>query len=704
MYRLPWVRLHGAKDYYDMAARLDSFPRIKANFNLVPSLVEQLSDYAQGKAIDKHLELSRKPVSDLTEEDKIWLVQHFFLGNWATMIEPYPRFRSLLEKCSDLETDYKLEVALKRFKRQDFIDLQVWSNLAWMGPIVSRDPFVVELRAKQRNFTEEMKSRLLEMQLEVIRAIVPKYKELSDAGRIEISTSPYFHPILPLLCDSEVAKVAAPDIKLPSHAIRLRDDALSQITRGQDLHRKVFGKAAAGLWPPEAAVSNDVLALAARCGSKWLVTDEGILEATLGESLRDKDGRLIRPDLLYRPHIYRGDGGEVAVLFRDRLLSDLISFEYPGVPADDAVEDFMGRLERLRDDLGRDASSSLVVVALDGENCWEFYDRGGDLFLEKLYERLSQGDIAETVLISDYLGQVDSAHDLKHIYPASWIGNNLRTWIGQRAHNLAWDLIHDARAALVGAEGKISEDVADAAWRSIYAAEGSDWFWWYGETHVSREDPEFDALFRAHIRFVYESIGSHVPHSVLQPIMGPKRSIAITLEPAAALEPELDGRVTTFYEWKLAGLYESYRDGTKGLASTRKIDAIYFGYDRESIYLRIDTTISPQSPEFASLTLNIEFEEPIHRIYRIKAPGPRTPRAIDLHILSDAPTSAIAVGLETTEVRIPLGEINAGPGALVAFRVSVASDGDIIERRPIDDLITFSIPGPEFEAEAWSTL
>ncbi len=704
IYRLPWVRLHGSKDYYDMAARLDFFPRVKVNFNLVPCLVEQIRDYAQGKAIDKHLELSRKSVSELTQDDKMWLIQHFFLGNWATMIEPYPRFQSLFEKCSDLEADYKIETTLRRFKDQDFIDLQVWSNLTWMGPIVSRDPMIAELHARQRNFTEEMKAELLDRQLAIVASIIPTYKKLSDTGRIEISTSPYFHPILPLLCDSDVAKVACPDISLPTHAIRFRDDAIAQITKAKEFHTQVFGSVPAGLWPPEAAVSNDVMQLASECGCKWLATDEAILAATLGEQVRDEDGNVVRPDLLYQPHSYESGGREVAVLFRDRFLSDLISFEYPGWPSRDAVDDFMARLEKIRKDLGNEAAKSLVLIALDGENCWEFYDKGGDLFLEELYTALSKSQTIETVRISDFLVDTPPRPKLRHIYPASWISTNLRTWIGQRTHNLAWDMLYDARSALKDASEKLSADAATSAWRSIHAAEGSDWFWWYGESHISREDPEFDALFRSHIRYVFESIGSHVPHKVLQPIMTARRSIAITLEPAAALEPELDGRVTTFYEWKLAGLYESYRDGTKGLASTSTIDAIYFGNDRANVYLRIDTTVSPCSREFTHLALNIEFEEPIHKVIKLRAQKPCTPADPKLEVTSKEPTEAEAVALEVIEMRIPLVDLKAGPDTLVALRISVEKQGKVIERRPIDDLITFSIPGPEQEAETWSTL
>lgn len=709
VYRLPWVRLHTVKDYYDMAARLEAWPKIKANFNLVPCLMEQISDYATGEVQERHLELSRKAVDDLTQEDKISLIQHFFLGNRKTTIDPYPRYRSLLEKCIDLDSEYKVHAALKRFSRQDYLDLQVWSNLAWIGPVLGRDPVIAELRSRERQFTDTMKAALLEKHMETMRAVLGKYRDLVEGGRAEITVSPYFHPILPLLCDSESARVALPDVRLPSRRIQFAEDAAQQIEAGLRLHKRVFGRTPAGMWPPEGAVSEDVIALVSRCGITWVATDEGILEASLGIDLRDaKTGKVTRPDLLYRPHRVSSGGGEVTIFFRDRVLSDLISFEYWRLPARDAVEDFLSRLEALRQDLGPDAAESLLLLALDGENCWEFYDRGGDIFLEELYAGLSDCETIETVLLSDIAEQIPATSQLKSIYAGSWIGNDYSTWIGHPEDNLAWDIISEAREELVAAGDSLGEAARRSAWQSVYAAEGSDWFWWYGGEHVSREDPEFDALFRAHIRHVYETLGLHVPHKVLEPIMARKRAVAIPYEPEAIIKPVLDGRITTFYEWKLAGLYESYRDSTKGLEERRIIDAIHFGFDTENLYLRLDTSISPQSDGFQAYVFKIEFEEPIHRVFTLQAPAVRSPEATDFTVACaepDAPGGSVeAVGLEIVEIKVPFGAIPVLPGLTISLRIAVLEADRVIERRPMHDVLSLSVPGPDFDAEHWSTL
>ncbi len=709
VYRLPWVRLHTVKDYYDMVARLEAWPKIKANFNLVPCLIAQILDYAAGGVQEKHLDLSRKAVGDLTQEDRISLIQHFFLGNRKTTIEPYLRYRSLLEKCSDLDSEYKVHAALKRFSRQDYLDLQVWSNLAWIGPVLGRDPVIGELRSRERQFTEAMKTGLLEKHAETMRTVLGKYRDMVAGGRVEITISPFFHPLLPLLCDSDSAKLAVPEIKLPSKRIRFPEDAQRQIELGLDLHRDVFGRLPKGMWPPEGAVSQDVVELASRCGISWIATDEGILESTLDVDLRDAEtGEVTRPDLLYRPHKMSAGGREVSIFFRDRVLSDLISFEYWRLPAREAVGDFLARLEAIRRDLGSDAAQSVVLVALDGENCWEFYDKGGDIFLECFYDELSRCDSVETVLLSDTAEQIAVSPLLKSIYAGSWIGNDFSMWIGHREDNLAWDLVHDAREQLIAGAGSVGEAAMESAWQSIYAAEGSDWFWWYGGEHVSREDPEFDALFRAHIRHVYETLGAHVPHKVLAPIMARKRAVAIPLEPVAMIEPLLDGKITTFYEWKLAGLYESYRDGTKGLDERRVIDAIYFGFDRENLYLRLDTRISPQDPQFKTYLFQIEFEEPAHRAFGLQARDARSPGATALEVsCSDAegpPTGVEAEGLEIVEVKIPFADIPASAGQPLSLRIAVVAGGKVIERRPIHDMLTLAVPGPDFDAEHWSTL
>ncbi len=706
IYRLPWVRLHAVKDYHDMAARLARYPRLKATFNFVPCLLEQILDYARGNPREVHLELSRKPADKLTRDEKVTIIRQFFLGNRKAMIEPYSRYRSLLEKCQDLEQDYKVDAAVRRFKTQDFLDLQVWSNLAWMGSALHEDPLVASLFSKGRQFTQEMKLGLLDKQIEVMRSLTGRYRELVEAGSAEISTSPYFHPMLPLICDSGVAARSTPGLELPAEPIRVPEDAEAQIRIGLDMHEAVFGRRALGLWPPEGGVSDEALDLLSRCGVKWTATDEKVLEKTLGIELRETaKGEVIRPDLLYRPFRFPGSGGDVVVVFRDKLLSDLIGFEYARLPATEAVEDFMSRLLKIRDRLGNDVEDCVVVVALDGENHWEAYDRGGDEFLRQLYTELSESSWIKTVCLSDLLEGEGRASLLKDIQPGSWIRGDFTTWIGHSEANRAWDLLSTARKALVAGASQLSETDRHAAWNSIYAAEGSDWFWWYGGEHTCREETEFDALFRAHVRNVYELLGAHVPHEVLQPVMIDRGGAAIRLRPVAVLHPELDGRVTTFYEWKLAGLYESYRDSSRAVFGHRILEAIYFGFDHENLYLRLDTSVSPQHPDFTALAFRIEYEDPSHREIVVSAPSPRSPGSIGLDVKpEDLADRVRAVGLENIEIAVGFDVLGAKPGDIVSFRVAVLKGQEVIEHRPVHEIIRFTIPTPEFDAEMWSTL
>jgi hypothetical protein len=252
---------------------------------------------------------------------------------------------------------------------------------------------------------------------------------------------------------------------------------------------------------------------------------------------------------------------------------------------------------------------------------------------------------------------------------------------------------------------QLAQDAREAAWRSIYAAEGSDWFWWYSGDHTCREETEFDALFRSHVRHVYEILGAHVPHKVLEPVMADRRGVAISLLPVAVIEPILDGRVTTFYEWKLAGLYESYRDSSRAVFGRRILDAIYFGFNHSSLYLRLDTSISPQHEDFTRLAFRIEFEDPEHAQVPVKAGQPRSPASTNLQVEARPATGNIeAVGLEITEIAIPFEVMSASPGDTVSFRVAVLRGGEIVEHRPVHETIRFTLPTPEFEAEMWSTL
>jgi alpha-amylase/alpha-mannosidase (GH57 family) len=708
VYRLPWVRLHALKDYYDMAARLEDFPAIKANFNLMPCLIEQILDYATGSVVDSHLELSRKRVTALTEREKVAFLRNSFLGNKSTIIERHPRYRALLEKCGPLGSELEAATALRRFSEQDLLDLQVWSNLAWFDPLFRRDPLIADLLARGRDFTEKMKAELIAREFKILRDIVPRYRALLDGGRIELTVSPYYHPILPLLCDSESAREAVPGITLPAKRIEFEADAGRQVEMGRAYIEEVFGVAPEGMWPPEGALSEDCLRVACEMGVRWFAADETTLEASLGLSLRKLPGDKVgRPALLYSPHKLKCNGREAVLVFRDRLLSDLISFFYMRMRAEEAVEDFITRLKGIRQDLGARTRDALVLIALDGENCWEFYDQDGDLFLRTLYRRLSDADDIETVRISDALDEIKSMPAIKSVSTGSWIGGNLATWIGSDEGNRAWDLLSDAREALSAAqrEGGLDEETLKAAWRSIYAAESSDWFWWWGRDTGCREESEFDTLFRTHLMQVYRAIGAKVPPSVLEAV-GEKCAPgkAISREPVAFMHPVLDGRVTTFYEWKLAGRYQAYKDGfthhEQGV-----IKAIYYGFDQEHLFLRLNTSISPEDPEFAELTFRIEFIAPRRVSVSFQAPGPRSPDERDLLVVSADPADGAAgVALEITELAIPFAGLSAPGDSMMSLRVAVSRQGKELERRPIHRAISLHVPGPDFEAEMWSAL
>ena len=325
---LPWVRLHAVKDYYPMAALVDEFPGLRVTFNYVPSLLDQLEDYLAGRSLDEHLVLSTVAARDLNQEGQIFLLRNFFMANHETMIRPFPRYLELLEKRGPSGEQRHLESAQRVYGAKDFLDLQVLFNLAWFGPyFLKTDPLCRELAAKGQGFTEAEKGALLERQREIAGQVVPLLRRLVAEGRIEISTTPFYHPILPLLVDSDCARVAMPDVTLPHQAFRHPEDALAQIRKAIAFHERAFGERPQGIWPSEGSVSPAVLQLFQEQGLRWTATDENILFRSLGLPLNQefyRSGK--REELLYQP--YRTETGTTAVFFRDHVLSDLVGFSY----------------------------------------------------------------------------------------------------------------------------------------------------------------------------------------------------------------------------------------------------------------------------------------------------------------------------------------------------------------------------------------
>ncbi|MEW5766303.1 MAG: glycoside hydrolase family 57 protein [bacterium] len=516
---LPWVRLHGIKDYYDMAAILEEYPQIHQTFNLTPSLMEQIEGYLEGKTEDDHLCLSRKPASKLNKDDKRFILDSFFMAHWDNMVRVHPRYRELLERRG--EDAGGREKALKEFSVQDFRDLQVWFNLAWFDPFFkTRDETIKALIEKDRNFTEADKRAVLEKQMEVMARILPIYQKLQEAGQIEVSVTPYYHSILPLLCDTDITLRAMPEAPLPRNRFVHPEDAEIQVEAAISYYKKHFNRPPRGMWPAEGSVSEAIIPMMAKRGINWIATDEAILANTLKNS---PDFSEFSFHVKFQPYRIRIGEYQIDCIFRDTTLSNLLSFEYWQWDTEEAVADLMGRLHVIRKIVNNFPGDHLVAIIMDGENAWEYYENDGWDFLGLLYQKLSADLWIKTVTASEYLKDHPPAETLPRLFPGSWINNNFKIWIGHEEDNTAWNYLYAARQALVKfeqeAKGQADQKAREQAWQEIYIAEGSDWCWWYGEEHGSYNDREFDLLFRTHLMNVYRLIGQEIPTYLSQPII-----------------------------------------------------------------------------------------------------------------------------------------------------------------------------------------
>jgi alpha-amylase/alpha-mannosidase (GH57 family) len=452
---LPWVRMHALKDYYGMAALLREFPTMKLTFNLVPSLLVQLEAYAEERARDRHLELGLKPVATLTDEDKSAMLSEFFHAPRGRMIDPYPRYAELLQKRD----------AQSSFTSHDFLDLQVWHKLVWVDPFyLDTDSRVRRLIEKQHTFEESDKRTLRDVELEILRRVIPEYRDAANRGQAELSTSPFYHPILPLLCDSDIYLRTHPSAPVPRPPFRRPEDAAEQLVRAQDCHTRLFGAPPAGVWPSEGSVSDAVAELAAKAGFKWMATDEAILGRTIGrEFRRDGQGRLEHAESLYRSYDIRIGSSSIGCLFRDHALSDLIGFVYASWAPDAAASDFVSRLV----DAGRRFSAAAggeeatIAIILDGENAWEHFEGGGRPFLRALYSKLSSHPELHPVKMSDAAAR--SPRPLTSIFPGSWIDGNFYIWIGHPDDHRAWRQLREARQTFERFSGKVEPAAREQA-------------------------------------------------------------------------------------------------------------------------------------------------------------------------------------------------------------------------------------------------
>ncbi len=583
-YLMPWVRLHALKDYLDMATILERFPRHRQTFNLVPSLLEQLIDYGNG-AMDRVLDLTLMPVSHYGFDEKQYIWDRFFDLNWDRMGARFPRYRELREKRDYLRSHLPLKEAVRRYTAQEWLDLTVWFQLAWFDPSFQEtDPLLVDLIRRGRDFTQADRKHLVEKQREIIRRIIPTYRKMSQQGQIELTTTPFYHPILPLLVDTTSARVARPGLPLPRFRFQAPEDAEWQVKKGLAFFEKHFGTRPGGMWPSEQSVSPEVIPMMARQGIQWAISDEGVLSHSIGERLvRDGHGLLLNPDVLYQPYRVRIDDEEVAMVFRDISLSDLIGFTYSRHDPMMAAHDLMGRLETIHRRLG--GRGGLVTIALDGENCWEHYHRDGIDFLESFYRLADEAAWLDLTTVGDYLDRHPPTRTIETLHSGSWIFSDFTTWIGDRTKNRAWDLLTRAREAyLLRAEQ--GHPGLEAAREELLVAEGSDWFWWFGEGHDSGQDELFDFQFRLHLQNVYRLLGLTVPDELEHPVARPEP--AVPTLPGLSRNPRFDGSFEAAADWVEAWAVETWSSQGVMHRSTAGIRRLLFGHNDREFLVRIE--------------------------------------------------------------------------------------------------------------------
>ena len=579
---MPWVRLHAVKDYLDMALFLEKFPKLKLNFDIVPALLDSILDYTENNANDIHSQLTTSDVNFFKEEEKSFVLNNFFSAKFETMIYKSENYKNLYQKrfINDVPV-------LENFSNQELSDLMALFNLIWIDPIhYERYPRLKELWEKQYNYTLEDRREIIDIHRNIMKEIIPTYRKYIQNGRIELTTSPYYHSILPILTElkSTTKSVNTTD-GLPA-TMGLTDDAIYQIKSALQRIEEVFGVRPKGMWPPELCLSAKTLNILAKEGIKWTISDEGVLASSINtDFIRDFKGNLSDPYHLLKVYNYQAKSGNIDIVFRDRSLPSLINFEYAGINSEMAAGDLYDKIKVIQNKLLVSPDDKhLLTIASDCENCWENYQNDGIDFLENIYSLIENDNSLETVLISEYVEQDFHKKPLKKVYPGSGIDKTFQFWIGDPEKNKAWSYIKQAKDTFheFVLKNKNYPNI-QAAKKELMIAEGSDWFWWYGEPNNSGQDFVFDYMFREHLKNVYIALGLDVPDYLNESII---KSIEIPFKyPKSNITPRMDGLNKSYNDWFNSGTL-SMLDGPV-FRENKSVDKINFGCDKNNIYFRL---------------------------------------------------------------------------------------------------------------------
>lgn len=720
-YRLPWVRMHGLKDYYGMVKLLDEFPEVHQTFNMVPSLVAQLQDYVQGTAVDPFFDVVAKPAEELSEDEQRFAIEYLFHANQVHMIGRYPRYQELFRKTGSGAKD--AGQAAKEFSRQDFTDLQVLSQLAWFDEFFITQPDVQAMVKKGRHFTYDDQRFVMEKQREILAAVLPAYASAAQRGLVEVSCSPFYHPILPLLCDTDKGRESVPGLPLPRHRFQHPEDAREQLRRGIEAHERVFGVRPKGVWPSEGSVSDEVMAIGHELGIEWMATDEGVLgRSTDYYFSRASEGVLTGDSAarLYNLYRFEQDQTRMHLIFRDHSLSDLIGFVYSGMNPVDAASHFIGKIKASAAGATQGGRDAVVPVILDGENAWEYFPESGREFLRRLYDGIRKDPALECTTVSEAIARHNPEHfgKLHHLVPGSWINSNFNVWIGAPEDNKAWDYLYEARDLYEHRAAQAPEEKRKLAFEELLIAEGSDWNWWYGPEHSSANDRDFDELYRKHLTNVYAALGENPPDYLMHPIAGTAPAARFTQQ-VAFIHPRIDGKTTGYFDWLGAAEYIAPRSGAAMHGKQFVLERVYAGVDDKNLYCRLDLA-PPASSKNGGATARSDFEVHLHvetarqdgsrgekiRVVAEAAKGKL--KTFSARILDEdgEPSgfpdqkSKVAVSLDKVcEFRLPLALLDAKVGDVLRLRLSYWQDGLPIDSLPPEGMMDVRVRSAEEMAE-----
>ncbi len=531
-YRLPWVYLHGIKDYSDMAAHLEDHPAMRAVVNFVPVLLEQLDDYAgQLEDLLKGGRATQDPMLNLLAgvepipadpAKRLRIILDCQRAHTQRMIQPHAAFARLLElgggSGDAVDGSPATPWQLGYLSEQYFLDLATWYHLAWLGHSLARQALPQRLMAQEKGFGEADRRALLDLIQHTLAGLVPRYRVLAERGQIELSMTPWGHPIVPLLNDFTNMRDALPDAPAPVAAAYPggAERARWHLRYGLEVFERHFGSRPAGVWLSEGGVSEDALTQLDEFGIRWTASGEGVWRNSCVKSGCPMEQTTAKRGL-FSPA--RFDARDVRVFFRDDGLSDLIGFKYSDWHADDAVGDFIQHLENIAGFFGDEADKHVVSVILDGENAWEYYPDNGHHFLDALYRRLSTHPTLQMRTFAGVAAELP-VRQMKTLAAGSWVYGSFSTWIGSEDKNRGWDLLVAAKRDFdeAVAAGDLGGDALRQATRQLAVCEGSDWFWWFGDYNPAGSVSDFEQLFRAQLRELYRLIGVAAPLTLDVPL------------------------------------------------------------------------------------------------------------------------------------------------------------------------------------------